>query len=116
MLLAPVIAFVGAALMLVYQLVVLAEQDNLHNLPVVVTLSLVGLSVSTLGLLLLGIVVINLGVLPWWGGAALIAGSPLLAFFLRLLELSLPGVVWAVVGYAIFRAAGRRPKRPSRVR
>ena len=66
MLLAPVIAFVGVALMLVYQLVVLAEQDNLHNLPVVVTLLLVSLLVSTLGLLLLGIVVIKLGVLPWW--------------------------------------------------
>ena len=65
MLLAPVIAFVGVALMLVYQLVVLAEQTNLHNLPVVVTLLLVGLSVSTLSLLLLGIVVIYLGVLPW---------------------------------------------------
>jgi hypothetical protein len=28
----------------------------------------------------------------------------------------LVGVPWVVVGYAIFRAAGRRTERPSRVR
>jgi hypothetical protein len=113
MLLTPLIALLGVALMFVYVLASLTEQNDV---PVVVRLLFVGLLVSTVGLLLLGIVVINIGVLPWWGGAALIAGSPLLAFVLRFLEVSLPGVVWTVAGYAIFRAATHLPEHPSRVR
>ena len=113
-LVASLVAFVGITLMLVYELFRLAEQEP-QKISVVVTVLFVGLFVGTLGLLALGILVMVLGVLPWWGGAALIAGSPLSAFFLRLLELSLPGVVWVVVGYAIFRAAGRRTKGPPRV-
>ena len=66
-LLAPLIAFVGVALLLVYVLAWLADQ---HTLPVVVVLLFVGLLVSTVGLLLLGILVIRFRVLPWWGGAA----------------------------------------------
>ena len=112
---ASLVAFVGVALILVYVLAWLADQDTL---PVVGTLLFVGLLVSTLGLLVLGVVAIRFGVLPWWGGAALIVGSPLLALLLRLLLLRFPvdptGVVWAVVGYAIFRRARRRPERPSR--
>jgi len=120
MLVASLIAFVGVALILVYQLAVVAEQDKL---PGVFWLFVVGLLVGTVGLLLLGTLVIDFGVLPWWGGAALIAGSPFLAAVLRIVPdvllrhpVGLPGVVWAVVGYAVFRAAGRRTERPSRVR
>jgi hypothetical protein len=113
MLRASLVAFVGVALILVYGLAWLAEQEKLLGVD---WLLFVGLLVGTVGLLALGILAIRFGVLPWWGGAALIAGSPPLALFLRFLELSLPGVVWAVVGYAVFRAARRRTERPSRVR
>jgi hypothetical protein len=113
---ASLVAFVGVALILVYALAWLADQDTL---PVVGTLLFVGLLVSTLGLLVLGVVAIRFGVLPWWGGAALIVGSPLLALLLRLLLLRFPvdltGVVWAVVGYAIFRAATQHNQQPARV-
>ena len=51
-----------------------------------------------------------LRVLPGWGGVALIVGG------LSLELAALAGVAWATVGYAIFRAAGRRTERPSRVR
>jgi hypothetical protein len=120
MLVASLVAFVGAALILVHVLAVLAEQERL---PGVVWLLFVGLLVGTVGLLALGILVIGFGVLPWWGGAALIVGSPILAAFLRVFldvlvrhPLGLPGVAWAVVGYTIFRAGARLSEQPSRVR
>ena len=112
-LVASLVAFVGVALILVYVLAWLADQEKL---PGVVSSGLVGLLVGTVGLLALGVLVIKFEVLPWWGGAALIAGSPILAAVLRFLAGPLLGVGWAVVGYAVFRAAGRRTERPSRVR
>ena len=118
MLVASLVAFVGVALILVDVLSILALQEEP---PAVVWLFFVGLLVSTLGLVALGILVIVFEVLPWWGGAALIAGSPLVALLLwRLLLLRLPvdltGVVWAVVGFAVWLASRRRTERPARVR
>jgi len=70
------------------------------------------------------------GVVPRWCGGTLIAGSPpfvglefgVLAF-LGLpamvpggIAWALAGAPWLMVGYAIFRAAGRRFEHPSRVR
>jgi hypothetical protein len=102
--------------------------------------SLVGVVLVFVGLLMgfAGIVVIPIGVLvafgglgvlanlttrtntlPWWGGIALVAGGfsfILVLYLYHPLEDSLMGVPWLVVGYAIFRAAGRRTERPSRVR
>ena len=85
----------------------------------------VGLVVATVGLLALGMVTITERVLPWWCRAALIVGNPLgvalgilLLWPLRLDETAiiLPlGVGWLVVGYAVFRAAGRLREQPSRV-
>jgi hypothetical protein len=80
--------------------------------PVAMNLFLIGLLVATIGILALGIATIAARKLPWWCGAALLAGSPPIAFFLG----PLLGVPWALVGYAIFRAAGRRTQKPSRVR
>ena len=119
MLVASLVAFVGIALMLVEALTELAVPEEPPF--VVLLLFFVGLLVGTLGIVALGILVMGFGVLPWWGGAALIAGSPLVALLLwRLLLLRLPvdltGVVWAVVGYAVFRAAERQRERPPRVR
>jgi hypothetical protein len=78
-----------------------------------------GVLVATGGLGVLAILTVRTNALPWWGGVALLAGG--LSFILVLyiyhpLEDSLIGVPWLVVGYAIFRAAGRRTERPSRVR
>jgi hypothetical protein len=80
--------------------------------PVAMNLFLNGLLVATIGILALGVVTIAARKLPWWCGAALIAGSPPVALFLG----PLLGVAWALVGYAVFRAGGRRAQQPSRVR
>jgi hypothetical protein len=82
----------------------------------------VGILVATIGILALGGLTLDAGVLPSWCGAALIAGSPL--FGIALLLVGGPrydvhwliAVPWAVVGFAVFRAAGRRTERPPRVR
>ena len=80
--------------------------------PVALNLEVLGWVVASVGLLLLAIVTLIVRVLPWWGGAAMIAGNPLIALFLG----PLLGVPWALVGYAVLRAAGRRTEQPSRVR
>ncbi len=91
-----------------------------------------GFLAATIGLVVLAIVTINARLLPWWGGVALIAGSPFGVLLLitlpatlsesllegpwqRLAE-ALVGFPWTVVGYAIFRAGARPSGRPSRVR
>jgi hypothetical protein len=80
--------------------------------PVAMNLLLVGLLVATIGILSLGVATIAARKLPWWCGAALITGSPPVALFLG----PLVGVPWALVGYAVLRAGGRRTRLPSRVR
>ncbi len=91
-----------------------------------------GFLAATIGLVVLAIVTINARLLPWWGGVALIAGSPFGVLLLitlpatlsesllegpwqRLAE-ALVGVPWVLVGYVIFRAGARPSGRPSRVR
>jgi hypothetical protein len=81
----------------------------------------VGILVATIGILALGGLTLDAGVLPSWCGAALIAGNPL--FGIALLVGGphydvhwLIAVPWVVVGFAVFRAAGRRTERPPRVR
>src|SRR5215204_316397 len=79
-------------------------------------LFIIGLLVATVGILAYGAVTISAGELPWWCGAALLVGSPLVGLFLYLFaEGLLLGVPWAVVGYAIFRAGATRVEQPSRV-
>ncbi len=76
-----------------------------------------GLLVATVGLIAYGVVTITAGELPWWCGAALLAGSPLVGLFLYLFaEGLLLGAPWAVVGYAIVRAGATRVEQPSQVR
>jgi hypothetical protein len=102
-----VVAFVGVALILVGELGL--SMNSLFY----------GLLIASLGILALGIAVISARVLPWWCGVALIAGSPLGMFVMMMVSVmlsALGGVAWALVGYAILRAAARRHGQPSRVR
>ena len=113
---ASLAAFVGLAMYLVGEGVAYARDDFFLAFRDTTFLVVLGLLLATLGLIALGIVTINGRVLPWWCGAALIAGNPLVGFFLALWPGVLLGVPWIVVGYAIFRAASRDPERPPRVR
>ncbi len=82
-----------------------------------VLLILVGLLLATVGLFALAIVTIAAKVVPWWVGVALIAGSPPVAYVFPLGGVAwILGVAWALVGYAIFRAATRQAQQPSRAR
>ena len=82
----------------------------------------VGMLVATIGILALGGLTLDAGVLPTWCGAALIAGNPL--WGIALLVVGGPhydahwliAVPWVVVGFAVFRAARRRTERRPRVR
>jgi hypothetical protein len=80
-----------------------------------VLILIAGALVVFLGLTALGIVTIAAGVLPWWCGVVLIA-SPIFAILGPTVLGPLGGVAWALVGYAIFRAGGRRTQQPPRVR
>jgi hypothetical protein len=100
-----------------------------------IILPIVGVPVASVGVVGLGIVTIRARVLPWWCGVALIAGSPpvvwveliIVGVIMTILHfLGLPtvapgdigfgglwvlvGVVWVLVGYAVFRAARRQPE------
>jgi|SRR5215207_1388259 len=115
---ASLAAFVGLALYLVGAWIAYARDDFWLAFLDTTFLVLLGLLLATGGLITLGIVTISAGVLPWWCGAALIAGNPIFGFFLGdLLGAGLLwGVPWVVVGFAVFLAAGRRTERPARVR
>ena len=102
--------FVGAALVIVGMPLVIAAGAHADWLGIAQWMVVAGLLAMTLGLVSVGFVTITTRVLPWWSGAALIV-SPIFAVLGPLV-----GVPWVVVGYAIFRAAGRRTERPSRVR
>jgi len=113
--LASLASLVGVALILVGDLGDIGglRYQVLADLrPAAMNLFLIGLLVATIGILALGVATIAARKLPWWCGAALIAGSPPVALFLG----PLMGVPWALVGYAVFRAGARLPEQPSRVR
>jgi hypothetical protein len=91
---------------------------------------LTGLLVATIGIVLLGASSVSTQILPRWCGIALMVGSPVGVFITMILSAALElegafvlggvfqalgGVPWVLVGYAIFRAAGRRTEQPSRV-
>jgi hypothetical protein len=113
--LAFLVAFVGVAMIFVDQLRNLVNPDVAD----VGWLFLIGLLVATVGIISYAVVTLRAEVVPWWCGAALIAGSPLIGLFLYLfspVEDLLLGIPWIVVGYAVFRAGVRLPERPARVR
>ena len=96
-----------------------------------------GLLVASAGILVLGIVTIATRTLPQWCGVALLVGSPpcvgigfMVVSFVEVTlgSLGSPSVIpgdmgwgglwvsagapWAIIGYAVFRAAGRRGEEP----
>lgn len=104
-------------------------------------LMLVGVLVASASVVGLGIRTLTAKVLPRWCGVAVVVGSPpfvFLAFMaVGFLESglasaglpsetsggmgwgvlwALPGLSWALVGYAVFRAGAYRSEQPSRVR
>ena len=117
-------AFVGGALLLGSHISLYLPNQGGRVLGVWTDalLLILGMLVATIGIIALGIFTLEAGVLPRWGGAALIAGNPLLGVFLFFPSVGLLygpwplAVPWVVVGGAVFRAAGRRSERPSRVR
>jgi hypothetical protein len=81
----------------------------------------VGLLLATVGIVLLGGLIVATGMLPRWCGVALMAGSPVGVFLTMMLSAAsgealtlggvfqaLGGVPWVMVGYAVFRAGGRQ--------
>ena len=113
---ASLAAFVGLALYLGGAWIAYARDDFWLAFLDTTFLVVLGLLLATGGLITLGIVTISARVLPWWCGAALIAGNPIFGFVLGDLlgaEL-LWGVPWVVVGFAVFLAAGRRTERSPR--
>ena len=113
------ISFVGVAMIFVgeFRSFVIGVMQGSPGAAAFSWLFIIGLLVTTVGLLAYGALTISAGELPWWCGAALLAGSPLVGLFLYLFtEGLLLGVPWAVVGYAIVRAGAKRVEQPSRVR
>jgi hypothetical protein len=124
--LASATAFIGVALTvggyilsdLFYRLGVI----SLERLGII--MFLVGVLVAFIGNIVLAIATLDVGVLPRWGGAALMAGNPLLGVFILVVTNHLVSpigswlvaVPWVVVGFAVFRAGGQRTEQPSRVR
>ena len=115
-LVAALVAFVGLGMEFVYMLAVVPG----ISLPVNDGFYYSGVFVGTLGLLALGILTmasrstVTSRVLPWWCGAALLAASPSFAYLL--VPGAVVGTAWVVVGFVVFRAAGRRTEQPARVR
>jgi hydrogenase/urease accessory protein HupE len=100
------VSFIGLGMMLVYALAALPGL----SFPIAQELIYLGVLLATVGLVVLGFVVMAVKseqALPRWCGAAIIAGSPPFAFLGPLWGGVLLGVAWALVGYALFRAGAR---------
>jgi hypothetical protein len=112
--LASLTAFVGVVLIVVGSIVeALAGPAFEPSLLFLIS----GLLIATLGLVALGAVTMVAMVLPGWVGALVILGNPLFLLFVpsafenllayETLHPLLAGVGWALVGYALLRAAVR---------
>ena len=112
-----VASFISVALILVGALIGAVSQNWALGGPVMGA----GLWAASVVLAALAIITLYAGVVPWWGGVALIAANPLLNIILLFTlsegwKLWLGLVPWVVVGFAVFLAARRRNERPARVR
>jgi hypothetical protein len=102
----------------------LSARPDLDTLFIVV---LIGLLVATVGIVLLGALSVAWQILPQWCAIALMVGSPFGVFLTMIpsealaggslmgrVFQALGGLLWVVVGYYTFRAAGGRTERPAR--
>lgn len=112
--LAFLLAFVGVALILAAELSAFGGPLAPYYWP----LLLYGSLAASVGIVGYGMQTMGTGVVARWGGASILAGSPVSGFVLYLfgdLEWLL-GVPWALVGYAILRTTRRPSEQPSGVR
>jgi hypothetical protein len=106
-------AFVGHALLLVA-----AAATTLAGREALDMVFLLGSLAALVGLVLLGATTLRARVLPWWCGVLLIVGLPLsvvLDVTARGSGGILLGMVWALVGYALWSARDMPAGQPSRV-
>jgi hypothetical protein len=75
---------------------------------------ILGRYASLIGFALLGIATLRARVLPRWCGWLIAVGLPI--SMLGLPDFIGEGIIWALVGYALFRVGGRTLQEPSRVR
>ena len=75
--------------------------------------SILGRDVSLIGFALLGIATVQARVLPTWCGWLIAAVLPISMLGFPFIG---EGIVWALVGYALFRSGVHRSQEPSRVR
>ena len=110
------VAFVGSLVALVGMLILVitdpASSTDVDDLGFIG--SVLGRYVSLIGFALLGIATLQAWVLPRWCGWLIAVGLPI--SMLGLPDFIGEGIIWALVGYALFRVGRRTLREPSRVR
>jgi len=108
------VAFIGSLGALVGMLILLttdpASSTDVDDLGLIG--SVFGRYMALIGFALLGIAALQAVVLPRWCGLLIAVGLPISMLGLPFIG---EGMVWALVGYALLRAAVRTPQEPSRV-
>ncbi len=109
------IALVGSLVALVGLLILVttdpASSTDVDDLGLIG--SVLGRDLLLIGFALLGIATLKAWVLPRWCGWLIAVGLPISILGLPFIG---EGIIWALVGYALFRAVGRTPQEPSRGR
>ena len=108
-------AFVGSLVALAGMIVLVttdpASSTDVDDLGLIG--GLLGRAVSLIGFALMGIATVQARVLPTWCGWLIAVGLPISMLGFPFIG---EGIVWALVGYALFRAGVRRPQEQSHVR
>jgi hypothetical protein len=108
------LTFVGYAIVLVA-----AHVTTLAGGEPVITVRLVGGLAVLVGSILMGVMTLRTGLLPWWCGVLLIVGFPLGDILEGVVgvgsENIVLGIVWGSIGYALLSQSSTAAERPSRV-
>src|SRR5215216_4699639 len=105
-------AFVGYAI-----IVVVAAATLLAGADVLLSVRFVGAAAILVGSIVLGLMTIRAGILPWWCGVLIIVGFPLGDFsnaVIRGGEGIVLAIVWGLVGWALLSRSGTPEEQPSR--
>jgi hypothetical protein len=106
-----VLVMTGAGLLMGYPLV--------YSLLMTLIFYAIGALAAIVGLVFVGLMIQQTRVLPRWCGILLAVGIPISVLSVILLFLSgliVLGIVWVLLGYALFRAGVHFPQEPARVR